>query len=550
MLKVLHQAIPPFREIPIEYKLQALTDIYFDTQYFRFDSVKKGDKRFSFILSFMALAILCIACINFTNLYISTSFLRAKSIAIKKSNGATQVQLIFEFFSETSLYVLLSLVIGLLLAINLLPVFNQLVNSQVSFHLLSPKLYVFLGLIGLITMLLAGAFPAFSLSKLNIVNTLKGKSANKVFSGFQKSLVIIQFAASIVLLITMITIKKQVYFMQHTSLGFDHNNIIYLSTAQDISSHYQSFKQKLEKSPYIAQVSSKSCLPNEWKTGSAVSVPGSSKDPYIMEICKIKANYWDVLKFKIIQGEDISRHDEGKNYVWINESAAQVLMLDEPIGKSITVYDEPMIIKGVLANAKTKSLHSKTDPQIYIPTDTVKSSYPILIKTTGNTPKALKALKKQWLTYNPNLDFEYHFLDQTYYQLYEHEIKSGQMVTWGMMIALLITSTGLVALTHYTTQRRTKEIGIRKANGAKIHELVWMLIKSTLQWVIIGFIIALPIGYYIAHDWLQNFAYTTPLSWWVFALAGVITLAIALLTVSWQSWRAATKNPVEALRYE
>lgn len=552
MLKILHQQIPLFKEIDIKYELQALTDIYFDTDAYRFDSVKKGDKRLTLILAFMALAILCIACINFTNLFISNSFLRTKSIAIKKSNGASKAHLMFELFSETSIYVLISLIIGLALAIEVIPIFNNLVDSQITFNLLDLKLYGYLAIVGLITILLAGTFPAISLSQINIVGALKGKTSAKGVSGFQKCLVVIQFSASIVLLITMLTIKKQVYYMQHIDLGFNKSNVVYVEANEGIQKHYKSFKQELEKSPYIKEVSAKNGIPSQWRNGNSVSVPGSSDESYIMELCQIKPNYLDMFQFKLVKGFKLTNQSETKNAVWINERAARVLGLANPVGKTIIVGNdsEPQVIRGVLADAKTKSLHSKVDPQVYFPTEKIQSWYSILIKVTGNQQEAIKAIKQQWLVLNPNDEFKFNFLDDTYNQLYEHETKSGKMVTWGMVIALFITIIGLVAMANYTTQRRTKEIGVRKVNGAKTQELVWMLIKSFLIWMVIALFIASPISYFITTEWLSNFAYKTELSWWIFALSGVFTLFMALVTVSWQSWKTANGNPVKALQYE
>lgn len=548
MLKTLHKEKPQFKDIDIVYELQALSNIYFETGSFRFDSVKKGDMRLTLILAFMALAILSIACINFTNLFIATSFIRAKSIAIKKSNGANKLNLIFEFFTETSLYVLISLVMGLVLAMAVVPIFNQLIDSQITFTLLDSKLYVFLGSIGLATVLVAGTFPAHSLSHLNIVSTLKGKNSAKGVSGFQKALVVMQFAASIVLLITMVTIKKQVYYMQHSNLGFNKDNVVYVDANAGIPEHYESFKQELEKSSYIKEVSAKNCIPTQWQNGNTVSVPGSTQEPYIMELCPIKPNYFNMFKFNLVKGDELTNNVKINNAVWINESAVKVLGFADPIGESILLgaYGEQLIVRGVIADANTKSLHSKVDPQLYIPMQKLESYYPILIKTTGNQTKAIEVIKDQWLKLNPNDEFEFNFLDDTYNQLYEHETKSGKMVTWGMVIALFITSIGLVAMANYATQRRTKELGVRKVNGA----LVWMLVKSFLLWIVIALLIASPIGFYIAKGWLDDFAYKTELSWWIFALSGVFTLGVALLTIFWQSWRAANSNPVKALRCE
>jgi putative ABC transport system permease protein len=538
------------KELSIHYVLQPLSQIHFDTANFRFDDVKKGDKRFTIILAFMVLAILSIACVNFTNLFISTSFLRAKSVAIKKSNGANKSSLIIEILSETTLYVLLSLALGIVLAIVAIPIFNQLANSNIAFNFLDINLYLFLGSIGIVTTLFAGTFPAIYLSRIKIISTLKGKNRTNGTLGFQKVLVIMQFAASIVLLVTMISMKKQIYFVQHTDLGFNKENIVYTKAGKYFSKHYNTIKQELEKSPYIKEVTVKNCLPNDWQTSNAVEVPGSGMEPYIMEECKAKGNYFDVFEMPLLEGEPFNDKQENSNGTWINQKAAKILQLENPIGQELSIDGKIVIIKGIIADAKTKSLHSKIDPQVYLPIKKVYAFNTIFIKTTGNQQEAIKAIKKQWSATNTNADFEYHFLDKTYDELYQKEMRAGKMITWGMVIALFITTIGLVAMANYATQRRVKEIGVRKVNGAKSLELVWMLVKSFLLWVVIALVIASPISFFIAKGWLSNFAYKTELSWWIFALSGIFTLVIAIVTVSWQSWRAATRNPVEALRYE
>jgi putative ABC transport system permease protein len=234
----------------------------------------------------------------------------------------------------------------------------------------------------------------------------------------------------------------------------------------------------------------------------------------------------------------------------VNEQAASTLGLDNPIDETIYQGDEPLIVKGVLQDIKTKSLHSRVDPQVYRKLRRVESYNVLMIRISDDTQTAIKVIKDKWQEVNPGYPFEYHFLDDTYDELYQNEIRTGKIVTWGMCIALFITMIGLFAMARYSTERRTKEIGLRKVNGAELFDILILLNKDFLKWVVIAFVLAIPVSWYFVNNWLNSFAYRTNLSWWLFAMAGVIAIIISLITVSWQTFMAATRNPVEALRYE
>jgi putative ABC transport system permease protein len=269
-----------------------------------------------------------------------------------------------------------------------------------------------------------------------------------------------------------------------------------------------------------------------------------------MEICGIKDNYLDLMDIRIVEGENISNYHDSLNYVMINEQAASALGLDNPIDETIYQGDDPIIVKGILQDIKTKSLHNRVDPQVYRKLRRVESYNVLMIRISDDTQSAIKALKDKWQEVNPGYPFEFHFLDDTYDELYQNEIRTGKIVTWGMCIALFITMIGLFAMARYSTEKRTKEIGLRKVNGAELFDILILLNKDFLKWVIIAFIVSIPISWYLVNSWLNSFAYRTSLSWWIFAMAGVIAVFISLTTVSWQSFLAATRNPVEALRYE
>jgi putative ABC transport system permease protein len=541
---------PPYVQIDLSHFLQPLKDIHFNTEHFRFDYAVKSDKRFVMIFLFMAIAILVIACINFTNLFISTSFQRTKSIGLKKANGASKGFLIRESFIETSFYVLLSAIAGAGIASLFLPVFNQLANSNIALDFSNVYLCSLLFGITLLTIIMAGTFPALYLTKFNPAATLKGEFNGKNVSVLQKGLVIFQFAASIVLLVTVVSIKRQVHFVQSADLGFNKSNIVYVDASGAFSESYETVKQELERNHGIVEVTAKNCIPSDWNQGLGVSTPETRDNPYLMEICGIKDNYLDMMDIRIVEGENISIYHDSLNYVMINEQAAKALGYDNSIDKTIYQGDEPLIVKGVLQDIKTKSLHSRVDPQVYRKLRRVESFNVLMIRISDDTQSAIKAIKDKWQEVNPEYPFEYHFLDDTYDELYQNEIRAGRIVTWGMCIALIITMIGLFAMARYSTERRTKEIGLRKVNGAELFDILILLNKDFLKWVVIAFVVAIPISWYIVNSWLNSFAYRTSLSWWIFAMAGVIAVIISLATVSWQTFMAATRNPVEALRYE
>jgi len=545
------EKFPPYTQVDMHHILQPLSDIHFDTEFFRFDYVLKSDKRFVMIFLFMAIAILVIACINFTNLFISTSFLRAKSIGLKKANGASKGSLIKEFYTETSLYVLLSVTAGIGIAILFLPLFNQLANSNIAFDFSNLLFLALLAGITVLTITMAGTFPALHLTKFKAAASLKGTFNGKNISALQKGLVILQFAASIVLLVTVVSIKRQVNFVQSADLGFNKSNMVYVNATSVFSESYETIKQELERNHAILEVTAKNCIPSDWNQGVDIATQETRENPYIMEVCSVKDNYLDLMEIRVVKGENISNYHDSLNYVMINEQAARVLGIEKnPIDQIIYRGNDPYIVKGVLEDVKTKSLHSRVDPQVYNKLSAVEGHHVLMIRISDDTQSALKAIETKWNEANPDYPFEYNFLDTTYDGLYHNEIRAGKIVAWGMCIALFITMIGLFAMARYSTEKRTKEIGLRMVNGAEIIDILVLLNKDFLKWVLIALLIAVPISWYTVNGWLNGFAYRIGLSWWVFGLAGVIAVLIALFTVSWQTYMTARRNPVESLRYE
>lgn len=551
LLDILFQSMLAFKETTSTIHLQPLSEVHFAKEGFEMPIIK-GDKPLVMIFLLTALVVLLISCINFINLFISTSFLRAKAIGVKKTHGADKTCLVKEFYLETFYYVLAAVLLGVLLAIVGVPFFNRLANSSIHIDPKSPLLYLFLGGLTLFTVFVAGLFPALYMTKFGVVETLRGHFKGKNLSVLQKGLIIAQFTASIVFLISVFFINKQVHYMVGKDLGFDKENVLYVQGRGEFATHYEAIRNDLLQCPSINDVARKNSLPTDWVQGWTVGKPGVD-DKYLMEMCQIDYNYPDLMGMKILEGENPFRevHDS-LNYCLINERAAKLLGMAHPVGENLLIYGRYYPIKGVIKDAQTKSLHQGVDAQVYLKLSKGwgDSGCPYLIKVKGDPQEAIKAVEAKWKELVPDVPFEYGFLDQAYEDLYKAETSAGKILTSVMLITLLISVVGLFAMAFYATQRRIKEIGVRKVNGATVGELLLILNRDFVCWVILSFVLACPIAYLCVSRWLESFQARTEMSWWVFALVGVIAVLIALLTVSYQTWKTANINPVKALKSE
>lgn len=545
-----------------EVGLELVRDIHFSKTEPGFDNAVKGDKSFLQILVFTALVILIIGCINFTNLFISTAFIRARSIGIKKSQGAGRRTLILEFYKETAVYVFISVVGGLLLAMLTLPVFNNYTGSTTVLDFYNPQLYVFLFCLIIVTILIAGSFPAFRMTKFGIIETIGGKFRGKKMSAFQKALVIIQFTSSISLLIIVFFFGRQIDTLLSQDLGFDNKNVFYVNGWGAFGADYKSLRNELRKNPAIADVAMKQYdLP--LRMGNGVGVRSLDGDEAILiDLSEVSPNYFDFFDMEFLAGENPLWLETAANsrYCVINEAAARALGLEDnpvdasfmyiSIGQKLIENDgKTYTVKGVIRDSYVKSLHETPGAQMYLNLSRDDHN-PIFIRTVGNPQDAIQAMEKMWKEINPNVPFEYHFLDETYDAQYKAEMNARNVLSYALLITFIISAAGLFAIAFYSTQRRIKEIGIRKINGAKVTDLLLLLNKDVVAWVVISFLIACPIAYVFLYNWLDDFVVKTSLSWWVFLIAGVLSALVALITVSYQTWRTATTNPIESLKTE
>jgi ABC-type antimicrobial peptide transport system permease subunit len=400
--------------------------------------------------------------------------------------------------------------------------------------------------------LLAGSYPAFYLSSLKPLDVIKGViNKNPGNTGFRRSLVIFQFSLSILLIICTLIVKTQLKYIQNKNLGFDKDNIGYfMFPTRPDDPKLETFKKELSNNPDILSVT-RAWNPfyNEGTMNGFSWAGKKESDDIYFHMIGADVDYARTYKLESKEGRFFSSEFSTDNTaIVINEEAAKILGFRNPIGEIITTSrGSKLNIIGVVKDFHIQSLHYKIGPLIM----QIGSSNNFYIKMKPDKIiSTVDFIKTTFKSFDPGLPIDFHFLDDDYDNLYRTERRMGKIFSYFSLLAIIISCLGLIGLSSFMTERRTKEIGIRKINGAKATEIFYLLSGEYIIWVMISIIIACPIAWYVMNKWLQNFAYRINMSWWVFILAGIIALFIALLTVSFQSFRAASKNPVEALRYE
>ncbi len=540
----------PYKATELTFHLQPLLDIHLGDRY-RFDYASSRSKNQVLSFGLMAILVLIIACVNFANLFISRSILKAKSIGVKKTHGASKISLMIEFLIETFIYSSLALVIAILIVELAQPAFNSIIGYQLSLPYASILFYMAIVILALVVTIMAGSFPALYMTHFNPVKTLKDQFKGNKVSLIQRSLLIFQLAASIILLIGSMTIKKQISFLQNMDLGFSKENVLYVDMDRPIRTNYQRIADELSAHPDIVEVSAKNSTPLEWQSGTTVRLMSAPDTDYLMEMCDVKPNYLSMMDMPLVAGNNPFKHmTDSLNYCVINEEAAKMLGVPNVLEQRLDIkLHGTYTVKGIVRNAYTKSLHQKVDPQVYMLMD--EGQYGVmLIKVAGNPRNALQQIEQIWQREVPDMPFEYHFLDDDYSRLYRDEEVAGQIATWLMLIAFFITIAGLFGVARYIISRRTKEIGVRKVNGATVAAVMATLNSTFFRWVAFAFCIACPVAWYLMNKWLSAFAIKTELSWWIFVVPGLTVLLVTALTISWQTYRAAQQNPVKCLRYE
>ena len=539
-----------------EIQFQPLCDLHLASSHTMWEMNKnKFDKKSVFILLAVALLILIVSAINFVNLTNVGYSKRNVEIGIKKINGAGSLSIVRQFLLENLLLIITAGILSVLIIFMVYPAlssnffnnytFNEIFNSKSLFVCLLIVFFLFS---------FTAIKPLYSHKSIPAISLISKKTGKNKFGSFNKFLVISQMATTTFLIVATLVILKQMYFIQNKNLGIDTEQVVIIPSIEDSREKMQPVKEELLRNAGIIDVTFSNLVIGQEFWRNSIRYEGQQDDqriviPYLLVDCDFM-NFYDL---KLVQGRFISSDYiddiEGRSYI-INESLARELGYNNPVGKEFRFsHSEHGRIVGVVKDFHFESMHENIEPMALYASK--NELYKMSVKiNAADISGALKILEDTWEKYKPNHPFEYQFLDDRFAQLYENDRKTTRLVSIFTMLAIVLSSLGLFGLISFTALQKTKEIGVRKVNGAKVSEILTMLNKDFIQWVAIAFFVATPIAYYAMNKWLESFAYKTTLSWWIFALAGLLALGIALLTVSWQSWRAATRNPVEALRYE
>lgn len=514
----------------------------------------QGDIRYVKSLSLVAFFILFIACINFMNLSTAQSVKRAKEVGMLKVSGSSKTKLVLQFLVESVLLVLISYFIAIAIVENLLPIFNNLTGKEFIIHYFSIHILINSLVIIILTGLLAGCYPAFILSSFNPVKVLKGTfQSGKSAATFRKVLVTAQFAISIILIIGTLVIYRQLTYIQHKKLGYDHENIVYFYIGDNIKSHFQSFKQELLATTGIEGISATNqFLTNVQSSTDYWTWEGKNNtDKILIHNIAVDEDFQKTFKSEMAQGTFYS-HDQflDTSSIVINQTAARLINpKTQVVGKILTFGGDNYSIIGVMKDFHFMSVHNKIEPLIlyYQP----KNYITYVRIARGNYDQSLKNIKKIYNKFAPDQPSPYiWFLDEELNKLYASEKRMGDLFRYFTGLAILISCLGLFGLSLFTAEQKTKEIGIRKTFGESVLSINRLLLKQYFYWIAIATIFAVPITWYIMQMWLNNFSYRIELHPVDFIIAPVISLLVAIITVGYQSFKAATSNPAEALKYE
>ena len=519
-----------------------------------------GNIQYVYIFSAVAIFLLLIACINFMNLATAYSAGRAKEVGIRKVLGTERRQLVRQFLAESVLMVVIAMVIAIGIAILILPVFNAITGKDMQWNdFFSPSVLPLMIVLPLIVGLLAGIYPAFFLSNFRPIEVLKGKfRPGGRRAGLRSMLVVFQFASSIVLIIGTIIVYRQLHFIENTNVGFNKEQVLIVNGADALGTNIDAFKSEVVRLAGVRSATITSFLP--------VSDAGRSQQTFCKDPVSTSLNTFDLenwwIDYDFLQTMGISLID-GRNFsrdfpadessVLINETTAKMLGYKDPVGKKLYAHSGsgqpyPYTIIGVVKNFNYESLHKNIGPMglfMYKSTGFVALRF-----NTKNISGLIAGVKDAWKNIAPAMPFSYRFMDDSFNEMYRVEQRVGKIVLVFSVLAIVIACLGIFGLATFIAEQRRKEIAIRKVLGASVPGVVGLLSRDFVKLVLIAFVVAGPLAWWGMNIWLQDFAFRTTISWWIFVAAGSAALVIAVLTISFQAIRAATSSPVKNLRSE
>lgn len=560
MLKAMGTSLADFRKAgnDVSFHLEPITNMHLDPG-FPNALGQSGDIMNVYIFAAIAVFMLLIACINFMNLSTAGASKRSKEVGIRKVLGSLKAELVKQFLFESVVIAAFALLLGLVLIYLALPAFNQLADQNLSLNFsehpfLIPGLILFV----LLTGILAGSYPAFYLSSFKPVAVLKGKfSAGKKNIGLRSGLVVFQFFISILLIVGTTVVFKQLSYMQKKDVGYNKDQVLIIPDTWMLGNNQHAFYQQLANDPHIASVSRSGYLPAGPSNNNNFFVSPDQNPGQMVKTLRydVDENYIATLGIKMLAGRNFSKeYSTDSSAVILNETAARVLGWgNKAVGHNISRTDNQgqkntYHVIGIVKDFNFRSLHESISPLVM--SFTPDPSVLIAKLKTKDAAALIAKLSKTWSSFGAEDAMSYSFLDDRFNNTYKAEQKTGTILGIFAGLTIFVACLGLFGLAMFTAQQRTKEIGIRKVLGASVTQVTNMLSKEFLKLVIIACVIAFPLSYWAMSKWLQDFAYRTDISWWVFVIAAVISLLIALVTVSFQAIKAALANPVKSLRSE
>ena len=534
------------------YKLELFP--YKDLRLFGLNN--NGTIKFVLIFSAIAILMLLIACINFVNLTTAQSGKRAREIGLRKVIGASKSSIRRQIYSELVAIVTIAFILAVILVYLFLPKLNALSGKTLTLSL-TENFGLLLCMLGIafVTLIISGTYPAFYLSSFSPVKIMKSATSTKSGnSSLRKLLVVAQFTISIILIIATIVITKQMIYIKNKDLGFDKDHLVYHDLLGSLKTRFDTVKNELLRNPNINSVTTAQSLPNN-ASNSAGGLDWEGKPADVrgaMNFISVEKDYFDTVGIEFLEGETFTTIPDNwllREFI-INEKAIELMQIENPVGKSFKMWDrDPGRIIGIVKNVHNASLHQEIRPVFYVQFPYFYN-YLIINMRNENIHNTIGFIQDVYRKINPNYPFELHFLDENIDRFYQTERQINRIITYFTMLAVFISCLGLFGLSLFMAEQRIKEIGIRKTLGATVSNIVGLMSKDFLLLVAVSNLISWPASYFIMNKWLQNFVYRIDMGLWIFALAAALALFIALVTISFQTIKAAVANPVDSLRYE
>jgi ABC-type antimicrobial peptide transport system permease subunit len=535
--------------------LQPLTRIHlFSFGWINYDNYSSlEDINFIYLFIAIGMIILIIASINFVNLTTARSMLRSREIGLRKVLGANRMQLVIQFLCESFLIILIAFHISLVLAELFRPLFSSMMNKEIEISYFDPLFIRDMAVLLLITTLLAGAYPAFYLSAYQPIKVIRGmlvKGRQNVL--FRRALVVVQYALAVAMILFSIMIFKQFSYINSKDLGFNSENVLYIQLRGQSRRNYSAFLEELKQVPAIKGVTGGANI-STLNASNSDNADWPGKEPgESFEVLSSYVNFGftDMFDIRIVEGRDFSREmaaDSTEAFL-VNEMAVSMMGLSEPVGAALTFNGEQGRIIGVMKDYHHSSLYFDISPVIMAVRKSLVNY--LFIKLNRINEETIGMVREKWESVFPDYPFEYGIYDNYISEVYRPEQQTAKIINAFTILAIFISIIGLIGLASYEIERRTREIGIRKVNGAGEKEIITLLTGDFLKWVVVAIIIGTPLAWFFIGKWLDRFAFRTSFSWWVFLATAAIVLLMSILTIVFRAWYAARINPVEALRYE